>query len=103
MRAFPCNDNGANDLPHLWCTTFGHSLVDGLHSIENTSTYKTRFSIDSKIGKRTTGIMKLRPANNSWFEKVITNLLGWAAVITLTLALLMNVVRELKDFIAVVR
>jgi hypothetical protein len=28
------------------CTISGHALVDGLHSIENTSTYNVRFFVD---------------------------------------------------------
>ena len=38
------------------CTKSGHPLVDGLHSIENTCTYKRVFSIDEKNRKRTTGL-----------------------------------------------
>jgi hypothetical protein len=36
------------------CTKSGHAPVNGLHSIENTSTYKARFFIDEKIRKRRT-------------------------------------------------
>ena len=40
----------------IHCTIFGHRVVDGLHSIENTCTYKRVFSIDEKNRKRTTGL-----------------------------------------------
>jgi len=38
------------------CTNFGHALVDALHSIENTCTYKRVFFVDGKNRRSTTGL-----------------------------------------------
>src|ERR1017187_5034058 len=38
----------------LTCTKFGHALVDGLHSIENTPTYRAWFFVDGKNRRSTT-------------------------------------------------
>ena len=52
------------------CTISGQGLVDGLHSLENTCTYKRVFFVDSKIRRSTTG---------SFFDNFLS-FSGWCGV-----------------------
>lgn len=52
------------------CTISGHVLVDGVHSIENTCTYKGVFFVDSQIRRSTTG---------SFFDSFLS-FSGWCGV-----------------------
>jgi hypothetical protein len=52
------------------CTIFGQGVVDGLHSIENTTSCKSRFSIDEKNRKRKT---------RSFFDSFLS-FSGWCGV-----------------------
>jgi hypothetical protein len=52
------------------CTKSGQGLVDGLHSIENTCTYKRVFFVDGKNRRSTTG---------SFFDSFLS-FSGWCGV-----------------------
>jgi hypothetical protein len=69
MRKLGSDAAFARDLLRV-CTKFGHRLVDGLHSIENTCTYKGVIFVDGNNRRSTTG---------SFFDSFLS-FSGWCGV-----------------------
>ena len=54
----------------IHCTIFGHPLVDGVHSIEKSDSYRSVFSIDEKNKKSRTRL----------FFDIFLSFSGWCGV-----------------------